>query len=59
MIEVNNKKNVKQCEKCLRVLSFDMNDVKQINQGGYEEYVIICPVCGKHNPICYINGVWK
>lgn len=57
MITVN--KNIKQCNNCSTVLTFEDNDVKVINQGGWEEYVIVCPKCGNRNEVCYINGNWK
>mgnify|MGYP003447695962 CR=1 FL=1 len=58
MIEIN-KKNIKHCNKCSNMLTFDDTDVKEINQGGYEEYIVKCPICGTYIQVCYINGKWK
>ena len=52
-------KNIKACTNCATTLTFDNNDIKTINQGGWEEYVIKCPKCGKYIEVCYINGSWK
>lgn len=59
MIEVINSKNIKQCKRCSTILTFDDKDVKEINQGGYEEYIVKCPNCGEYIPVCYLNGKWK
>ena len=59
MVEAITFKNTKQCKKCSSILTFDNNDVKEINQGGYEEYIVKCPICGEHIPVCYINGSWR
>lgn len=59
MVEVITFKNTKQCKKCSSVLTFDDKDVKEINQGGYEEYIVKCPICGEYIPVCYINGSWR
>lgn len=56
---MNNFKNTKQCKKCSAVLTFDDKDVKEINQGGWEEYIVKCPICGTYIQVCYINGKWK
>ncbi len=53
------KQNTTKCTKCSNVLVFDNNDVKEINQGGWEEYIVKCPICGTHIQVCYINGNWK
>lgn len=53
MIEVINFKNTKQCKKCFAILTFEYKDLKKFNQGGYEEYIIKCPVCGEYNQVCY------
>jgi uncharacterized Zn finger protein len=53
------KQNVTKCPKCSNVLTFDDKDVKEINQGGYEEYIVKCPICGEYIPVCYINSKWK
>jgi RNase P subunit RPR2 len=52
-------KNIKVCSGCSTTLTFDDKDVKTLNQGGWEEYVVKCPKCGKHIEVCYINGSWK
>ena len=59
MVEAINSRNTAQCKKCSSVLTFDDKDVKEINQGGYEEYIVKCPICGEYIPVCYINGKWK
>lgn len=59
MVEAITFKNTKQCKKCSSVLTFDDKDVKELNQGGYEEYIVKCPICGEYIPVCYINGKWK
>lgn len=59
MVEAIIFKNTKQCKKCSSVLTFDDKDVKEINQGGYEEYIVKCPICGTYIQVCYINGKWK
>ena len=53
------KQNVKKCPKCSNVLTFDNKDVKEINQGAWEEYIVKCPVCGTHIQVCYVNGSWQ
>ena len=58
MITVSNK-NVTKCTKCSNTLMFDNNDVKEINQGAWEEYIVKCLICGTHIPVCYINGSWR
>lgn len=58
MIEIN-KKNIKNCIKCSNTLTFEDKDVKEINQGGWEEYIVKCPICGTYIQVCYINGKWK
>lgn len=52
-------KNIKICSGCSTTLTFDDNDVEIINQGGWEEYIVKCPKCGKHIEVCYVNGKWK
>lgn len=59
MIEAINFKNTKQCKRCSTILTFEDKDVKEINQGGWEEYIVKCPICGEYIPVCYINGKWK
>ena len=62
MITVINKnatKCVTKCHKCLKPLIFDGCEVKEINQGAWEEYIVKCPICGTHIPVCYINGSWR
>lgn len=58
MIEIN-KKNIKHCIKCSNTLTFEDKDVEEINQGGWEEYIVKCPICGTYIQVCYINGKWK
>jgi RNase P subunit RPR2 len=58
MVEIYNK-NIKQCKKCSNVLTFDDNDVKEVNQSAWEEYIVKCPVCETHIQVCYINGKWR
>lgn len=53
------KQNIKKCSKCHTTLIFNDDDVKIINQGGWEEYIIKCPKCGNYIEVCYINGSWK
>lgn len=53
------KQNIKKCPKCHTMLTFNDNDVKVINQDGWEEYIIICPKCGRYIEVCYIDGSWK
>lgn len=53
------KQNTTKCPKCSNVLTFDNTDVKEINQGAWEEYIVKCPVCGTHIQICYVNGSWR
>ena len=53
------KQNVTKCLKCSNVLTFDNTDVKEINQGAWEEYIVKCPVCGTHIQVCYVNGSWR
>ena len=36
-------KNIKVCTNCSATLTFDDSDVKTLNQGGWEEYVVKCP----------------
>ena len=47
MIEIN-KKNIKHCNKCSNMLTFEDKDVEEINQGGWEEYIVKCPICGTY-----------
>jgi ribosomal protein S27E len=53
------KQNATKCPKCSNVLTFDNGDVKEINQGAWEEYIVKCPVCGTHIQVCYVNGSWR
>lgn len=53
------KQNIKKCPNCHTTLIFNDSDVKTVNQGGWEEYIVKCPKCGNHIEVCYINGSWK
>lgn len=59
MVEAINYKNTTQCKRCSSILTFDDTDVKEMNQGGYEEYIVKYPICGEYIQVCYINGKWK
>lgn len=52
-------KNIKVCTNCSITLTFADSDVQTLNQGGWEEYIIKCPKCGKYITVCYINGSWR
>lgn len=59
MVEAIKFKNTTQCKRCSNILTFADTDVKEINQGGYEEYIVKCPICGEYIQVCYINGKWQ
>lgn len=59
MITVKEKINTTICKKCSNTLIFDNDDVKEINCGGWEEYIVVCPKCNNRNQVCYINGKWQ
>lgn len=56
MVEAINSNNTTQCKRCSSILTFDDTDVKEMNQGGYEEYIVKCPICREYIQVCYING---
>lgn len=53
------KQNIIECTNCHTMLTFTDNDVKVINQGAWEEYIVKCPKCGNYIEVCYINGRWR
>ena len=57
--EVKDLRYVVEKDCALNILTFDNNDVQEINQGAWEEYIVKCPVCGTHIQVCYVNGSWR